>query len=109
MTVSRNDSIVAIDFESMEVTMIQLTKDNTAKAIARCRKLKPKVEFVRDRVFRVTSSNKEKTYVVFFKVWKGQKLGQCECKASKKGMVCFHLIAGATANIYRQSLNRQTA
>jgi hypothetical protein len=33
----------------------------------------------------------------------GEKFGQCECKASKRGLVCYHLVAGATANIYRQT------
>ncbi len=34
----------------------------------------------------------------------GEKLGECECKASERGLVCYHLLAGATVNIYRQSL-----
>jgi hypothetical protein len=43
-------------------------------------------------------------YHVSFDVKNGEKFGQCQCKASEKGLVCYHLIAGATANIYRQSL-----
>jgi hypothetical protein len=39
-----------------------------------------------------------------FAVQNGEKLGECECRAAEKGLVCYHLIAGATANIYRQSL-----
>lgn len=88
--------------------MIKLTTENTAKAIERCRKLKPQVRFVADRVFAVKSSNNTNSYTVRFDVQNGERFGQCECKASERGLVCYHIIAGATANIYRQSLKRQT-
>jgi hypothetical protein len=89
--------------------MIKLTTENTAKAIERCRKLKPTVRFVADRVFAVQSANNTNSYTVRLDVQNGEKFGQCECKASEKGLVCYHIIAGATANIYRQGLKRQTA
>lgn len=89
--------------------MIKLTQENTTKAIERCKKLKPKVRFIKDRLFVVYSSNNSNVYHVKFDVQNGEKFGECECKASEKGMVCYHLVAGATANIYRQSLKRQTA
>ncbi len=88
--------------------MIKLTTENTAKAIERCKKLKPQVRFVTERVFAVKSANNTNSYTVRFDVQNGEKLGQCECKASERGLVCYHIIAGATANIYRQSLKRQT-
>ena len=88
--------------------MIKLTTENTAKAIERCRKLKPTVRFVADRVFAVQSANNSNAYTVRFEVQNGEKFGQCECKASEKGLVCYHIIGAATANIYRQSLKRQT-
>ncbi|HEY8561273.1 MAG TPA: hypothetical protein VIL74_12930 [Pyrinomonadaceae bacterium] len=84
--------------------VIKLTTDNTAKAIERCKQLKPKVRFIKDRLFVVYSANNSNVYHVSFDVKNGQKFGQCECKASEKGLVCYHIIAGATANIYRQSL-----
>ena len=84
--------------------MIRLTIENTQKAIERCKQLKPKVSFVQDRVFAVSSANNSNVYHVRFDVRDGEKLGQCECKASEKGLICYHLVAGATANIYRQSL-----
>lgn len=89
--------------------MIKLTADNTAKAIERCKQLKPKVKFVKDRLFVVYSSNNSNVYYVYFDVKGNEKFGQCECKASEKGLVCYHLVAGATANIYRQSLKLQVA
>ncbi len=89
--------------------MIKLTTENTTKAIERCRQLKPQVRFVAERVFAVKSANNTNSYTVRFEVQNGEKFGECECKASERGLVCYHLVAGATANIYRQSLKRQTA
>jgi hypothetical protein len=89
--------------------MIKLTAENIAKAIARCKQLKPRVTFISERTFEVKSSNNSNSYIVKFEVRNGEKFGQCECKASEKGLVCYHIVAGATANIYRQSLKRQIA
>lgn len=84
--------------------MIKLTQENTVKAIERCKKLKPRVKFIKDRLFVVYSSNNSNVYYVKFDVQNGEKFGECECKASEKGLICYHIVAGATANIYRQSL-----
>ncbi len=84
--------------------MIKLTTENTVNAIARCKQLKPKVQFIKDRFFAVSSANNSNVYHVSFDVRGGEKFGQCECRAAEKGLVCYHLVAGATANIYRQSL-----
>ncbi len=86
--------------------MIRLTIENTVKAVERRRQLKPKVKFIKDRLFVVYSANNSNVYQVSFDVQNGEKLGQCECKASERGLVCYHIIAGATANIYRQSLKK---
>ena len=84
--------------------MIKLTNENTVNAVAKCKQLKPRVKFIKDRLFVVYSSNNSNVYHVRFDVQNGEKLGECECKAAERGLVCYHLIAGATANIYRQSL-----
>lgn len=89
--------------------MIELTAENTAKAIERCKQLKPRVQFIADRTFAVKSANNGNVYTVRFNVENGRKLGQCECKAAERGLVCCHLIAGATVNIYRQGLKRAAA
>ena len=89
--------------------MIKLTTENTTKAIERCRKLKPQVRFVAERVFAVKSANNTNSYTVRFDVQNGEKFGVCECKASERGLVCYHLIGAATVNIYRQGLKHQTA
>ncbi len=88
--------------------MIKLTIQNTTKAIERCRKLKPQVRFVAERVFAVKSANNTNSYTVRFDVKNGEKFGLCECKASERGLVCYHIIGAATVNIYRQTLKRQT-
>jgi hypothetical protein len=87
--------------------MIKLTTENTQRAIERCKQLKPKVNFVADRIFAVQSANNTNSYTVRFDVKDGEKFGECECKASEKGLICYHIIGAATANIYRQSLKRQ--
>lgn len=84
--------------------MIRLTIDNTQKAIERCKQLRPKVKFIKDRLFVVYSANNSNVYHVRFDVRNGQKFGVCECAAAQKGLVCYHLAAGAAANIYRQGL-----
>ncbi len=89
--------------------MIKLTTINTAKAVERCKQLKPKVKFLKDRMFVVYSANNSNVYRVKFDVKNGEKFGQCECIASEKGLVCYHIVAGATVNIYRQTLKRQVA
>jgi len=89
--------------------MIKLTTKNTTKAIERCRQLKPQVRFIAERVFAVKSANNTNSYTVRFDVKDGEKFGVCECKASERGLVCYHIIGAATVNIYRQSLKRQTA
>ncbi len=89
--------------------MLKLTTENTKKAIERCRELKPKVIFIADRVFKVQSANNSNAYVVRFAVKSGDKFGECDCAAGKKGLVCYHLIGAATANIYRQSLKNVAA
>jgi hypothetical protein len=86
--------------------MIKLTTENTAKAIEKCKKLRPKVRFIENRLFAVSSANNSNVYEVRFDVRNGEKFGQCECKASERNLVCYHIIAGATANIYRQSLKQ---
>lgn len=89
--------------------MIKLTTENTQKAIAKYKQLKPTVRFIADRTFSVQSANNTNSYTVKFDVKDGEKFGVCECKASEKGLICYHIIGAATVNIYRQGLKRQTA
>ena len=83
--------------------MIRLTETNTAKAVERCKTLRPKVRFVAERVFEVGSSRNSNVYTVRFDVQNGERIAECNCKASERGLVCYHIVAGATANINRQA------
>lgn len=87
--------------------MIKLTKENTAKAIERCRELRPTVRFIKDRLFVVFSARNSNIYHVKFDVKNGEKFGECECKASERGLVCYHIVGAAQVNIIRQSIKRQ--
>ncbi len=89
--------------------MIKLTNENTVKAVKRCKELKPKVRFISERTFAVASANNSNEYTVRFDVIGDEKFGMCDCKASERGLVCYHIVAAATANIYRQSVKRQVA
>lgn len=89
--------------------MIKLTKENTQNAIAKAKQLRPKVLFIQERVFEVKSANNGNSYTVRFDVQNGEKFGQCECRASERGIVCYHIAAAAQVNIIRQSVKRQTA
>ena len=104
------DSWKQLKSKKLGVTkMIKLTTENTQRAIERCKQLKPKVRFIAERTFAVQSANNGNVYQVRFDVQNGAKLGLCECRAAEKGMVCYHIVAAATVNIYRQGLKRQTA
>jgi hypothetical protein len=89
--------------------MIEINTENTVNAIARCKQLKPKVTFIKDRTFIVHSANNGQTYTVEFAVANGKKLASCECKGYERGYVCYHIIAAATVNIYRKTIERATA
>jgi hypothetical protein len=86
--------------------MIRLTTDNTQRAIERCKQLKPRVRFIKDRLFVVYSANNSNVYHVRFAVQNGEKFGECQCQASERGLVCYHIAGAAAVNIYRQSLKR---
>ena len=78
--------------------MIRLTKENTQKAIAKCKQLKPKVKFLKDRLFVVYSANNSNVYYVRFDVQNGEKFGECECKASEK--IRLNLFPSSLAQLF---------
>lgn len=83
--------------------MIRLTEENTARAIERCRELRPKVRFVSTRTIAVQSANNTNVYTVRFDVRGRDKFGVCECRAAERGLVCYHIAAAAALNIAVQS------
>jgi hypothetical protein len=87
--------------------MIELkSKEQMAKAIKRAYQLKP---FVRVRGFRwyeVKSSNGENIYTVHFYKNGRQRLGECNCKAGERGLICYHMAASAAVHIGIASMRR---
>jgi hypothetical protein len=82
------------------------SKEQMSKAIKRARQLKP---FVRVRGFRwyeVKSSNNDSIYTVhFYKVGR-QRLGECNCKAGERDLVCYHLAGAAAVHIGIAAMRR---
>ena len=83
--------------------MIKLTVENTAKAIERA-KAEAKNLFVQktevSRQYQVTNRAKNATYLVKFAVQNCNKLGQCDCQGGQRNLVCKHLVAAASLNMY---------
>lgn len=87
--------------------MIELkSKQQMEKAIKRARQLKP---FVRVRGFRwyeVKSSNGENIYTVHFYKNGRKRLGECNCKAGERGLVCYHMAGAAAVHIGIASMRK---
>jgi hypothetical protein len=82
------------------------SKEQMTRAIKRAHQLKP---FVRVRGFRwyeVQSSNGENVYTIHFYKAGKQKLGECNCKAGERGLVCYHLAGAAAVHIGIASMRR---
>ena len=79
--------------------MIALKQDKLKNAIARAKKLHPRVDYLWWRTHLVTSPNSRNQYLVKFQVTDGQQFGLCTCKAGEVNMPCFHLAAAASVQI----------
>jgi len=90
--------------------MIKLEISKMTKAIERARGLRPRVRVISaaDRTYSVTGS-KGGAYIVRFAVVNGLKLAECDCKAGKAGVVCYHIAAAAQVNVMTQSMRRASA
>lgn len=90
--------------------MIKLEPATMTKAIARAKAVRPRVRVISAdaRTYSVTGS-KGDAYTVRFAVANGLKLAECDCRAGKAGMMCFHVAAAASVNIAVQSMRKQGA
>ena len=79
--------------------MIALTKDKLTNAIAKARKLRPRVQYLWWRTYLVTSPNSGNQYLVKFSITNGQKFADCSCKAGQNQMACFHVAAAVSVQI----------
>lgn len=83
--------------------MIQLSLEKLSNAIAKAKKLRPRVTWLGGRSFNVTGSTGN-TYTVHFAVARDAQgkqvcLGVCDCKAGQSFVPCFHLASAAAINI----------
>ncbi len=77
------------------------------KAIAKAKKLRPRVEFDRFGRYRVSGSKGYYT-VICKKSDNNYRLVECTCKGGEKGLVCYHA-AAALALHTGLARQRQTA
>ncbi len=68
------------------------------KAIAKAKKLRPRVEFDRFGRYRVSGSKGYYT-VICRKDDRGIKAVECACKGAEKGLVCYHAASALSLHI----------
>jgi hypothetical protein len=77
------------------------------KAIAKAKKVRPRVEFDHFGRYRVSGSKGYYT-VICCKDERGYKTVECTCKGAEKGLVCYHSAAALSLHI-GLAKQRQTA
>ncbi len=77
------------------------------KAIAKAKKVRPRVEFDHFGRYRVSGSKGYYT-VICRKDERGYKTVECTCKGAEKGLVCYHSAAALSLHI-GLAKQRQTA
>ncbi len=82
--------------------------DQLTKAIAKAKKIRPRVEFDYFGRYRVSGSKGGYYVVVCRKDDRGIKAVECACRAGEQGLVCYHAVSALSLHvgIARQ---RQTA
>jgi len=78
------------------------------KAIAKAKKLRPRVEFDRFGRYRVSGSKGGYYTVICRKDDRGIKAVECACKAGEQGLVCYHAASALSLHI-GLARQRQTA
>jgi hypothetical protein len=88
--------------------MIELSVNKLAKAVKRCKEVRPLVApvSVEGREYLVESSDGMAMYQVRLSKQGGRKFADCGCEAGRRGVACFHAVAAATLHV---GLMRQRA
>jgi uncharacterized Zn finger protein len=75
-------------------TFLEITRQNTRKAIERARRIRPRVSIisVSERRYLVSGS-KGDAYSVQLAAGNGRLLGACDCRAGLEGQICYHVAA----------------
>lgn len=80
--------------------MIEITKENIEKAIAKARTTKPLVKVIQFRLYSVTNKETGANYSVKFTKINGKKFAECDCKSGQAGKyLCYHVGASIGAHI----------
>jgi hypothetical protein len=72
--------------------MIEITKANIEKAIAKARITKPLVKVIEFRLYSITNKETGANYTVKFSKVGNRKFAECDCKAGQAGKyLCHHV------------------
>ncbi len=87
-----------------------ILKDKTQleNAIAKAKKIRPRVEFDRFGKYRVSGSKGGFYIVICKKSDNGYKTVECACKAGEQGLACYHAASALSLHI-GLARQRQTA
>ncbi len=77
---------------------ILTNKSQLTNAIAKAKKIRPRVEFDRFGRYRVSGSKGYYT-VICRKDERGIKTVDCTCKGAEKGLVCYHAASALSLHI----------
>ena len=69
------------------------------KAIAKAKKVRPRVEFDRFGRYRVSGSKGGYYTVICRKDDRGIKAVECGCKGGEQGLVCYHAVAALSLHV----------
>ncbi len=73
--------------------------DQLTNAIAKAKKIRPRVEFDRFGRYRVSGSKGGYHTVICRKDDRGIKAVECACKGGEQGLVCYHAVAALSLHI----------
>jgi hypothetical protein len=73
--------------------------DQLKNAIAKAKKLRPRVEFDRFGRYRVSGSKGGFYTVICKKSDNGYKTVACTCRGAEKGLVCYHAVSALSLHI----------
>ncbi len=82
--------------------------DQLTNAIAKAKKIRPRVEFDQFGKYRVSGSKGGFYTVVCRKDGRGIKAVECNCKGAEKGLVCYHAASALSLHV-GLARQRQTA
>ncbi len=73
--------------------------DQLTNAIAKAKKIRPRVEFDRFGRYRVSGSKGGYYTVICRKDDRGIKAVECACKGGEQGLVCYHAAAALSLHV----------